>query len=356
MRNTGTSLSGCVPASSPAIRLPSSEPSPEVSTRNNPWALALWRVGARLSRKTCPPTVKQPTPTPCNSPPPTAMASGGWLAAEPEATPQTHRLRPWGFPTVSPSRPSVFPHHGIQRITVEFSEKSHHFPVDRPRLAAPGIRPGQGNQRPDTRGRGLTRLDLLRSCRAALLMRNSECGMKRNSIPHSTFYILHSKETVPASFFFSLTCGGAAPPHGGSLGFRRVELDERSVGGTVSSWARRGHRRSDGHLEYRGAGRYGDPRIPGLSDRGSRGPCQLRADGVPALARRPARCRSASRVRRSAARLARASHAAGRPPGKDTGAREPHGCLADGGERAVPFRPRARPACHRPCGERSQGR
>jgi len=33
----------------------------------------------------------------------------GWLAAEPEATPQTHRLRPWGFPTVSPSHPSVFP-------------------------------------------------------------------------------------------------------------------------------------------------------------------------------------------------------------------------------------------------------
>src|SRR5208282_885164 len=33
----------------------------------------------------------------------------GWLAAEPEATPQTHRLRPWGFPTVSPSHPSVLP-------------------------------------------------------------------------------------------------------------------------------------------------------------------------------------------------------------------------------------------------------
>ena len=33
-------------------------------------------------------------------------------------------LRSWGFPTVSPSHPSVFPHHGIQRITVEFSEKS----------------------------------------------------------------------------------------------------------------------------------------------------------------------------------------------------------------------------------------
>ena len=45
-------------------------------------------------------------------------------AAEPEATPQTHRLRPWGFPTVSPSHPSVFPHHGIQRIRMELSENS----------------------------------------------------------------------------------------------------------------------------------------------------------------------------------------------------------------------------------------
>jgi hypothetical protein len=52
------------------------------------------------------------------------LPGSGWLAAEPEATPQAHRLRPWGFPTVSPSHPSVFPHHGIQRITVEFSEKS----------------------------------------------------------------------------------------------------------------------------------------------------------------------------------------------------------------------------------------
>ena len=52
------------------------------------------------------------------------LPGSGWLAAEPEATPQTHRLRPWSFPTVSPSHPSVFPHHGIQRITVEFSEKS----------------------------------------------------------------------------------------------------------------------------------------------------------------------------------------------------------------------------------------
>src|SRR5208337_3819802 len=56
------------------------------------------------------------------------LPGSGWLAAEPEATPQTHRLRPWGFPTVSPSHPSVFPHHGIQRITVEFSEKSLFLP------------------------------------------------------------------------------------------------------------------------------------------------------------------------------------------------------------------------------------
>src|SRR5271157_5350749 len=52
------------------------------------------------------------------------LPGSGWLAAEPEATPQTRRLRPWGFLAVSPSHPSVFPHHGIQRITVEFSEKS----------------------------------------------------------------------------------------------------------------------------------------------------------------------------------------------------------------------------------------
>ena len=51
------------------------------------------------------------------------LPGSGWLAAEPEATPQMLWLRPWGFPTVSPSHP-VFPHHGIQRITVEFSEKS----------------------------------------------------------------------------------------------------------------------------------------------------------------------------------------------------------------------------------------
>jgi len=55
------------------------------------------------------------------------VPGSGWLEAEPEATPQTHRLRPWGFPTVSPSHPSVFSHHGIQPITVEFSEKSRFF-------------------------------------------------------------------------------------------------------------------------------------------------------------------------------------------------------------------------------------
>ncbi len=69
------------------------------------------------------------------------LPGSGWLAAEPEATPQTHRLRPWGFPTVSPSHPSVFPHHGTQRITVEFSEKSR----------IPGRDSGVG---PIARGRG----------------------------------------------------------------------------------------------------------------------------------------------------------------------------------------------------------
>ncbi len=61
------------------------------------------------------------------------LPGSGWLAAEPEATPQTHRLRLWGFPTVSPSHPGVFPHHGIQRITVEFSEKSPENPEFLPR-------------------------------------------------------------------------------------------------------------------------------------------------------------------------------------------------------------------------------
>ena len=60
------------------------------------------------------------------------VPGSGWLEAEPEATPQTHRLRPWGFPTVSPSHPSVFSHHGVQPITVEFSEKSRFFLNDRP--------------------------------------------------------------------------------------------------------------------------------------------------------------------------------------------------------------------------------
>jgi hypothetical protein len=31
------------------------------------------------------------------------LPGSGWLAAEPEATPQTHRLRPWGFPTCHPT-------------------------------------------------------------------------------------------------------------------------------------------------------------------------------------------------------------------------------------------------------------
>src|ERR1700674_1813966 len=52
------------------------------------------------------------------------LPGSGWLVAEPKATPQMPRLRPWGFPTVSPSHPSLFPHHGIRRITVEFSEDS----------------------------------------------------------------------------------------------------------------------------------------------------------------------------------------------------------------------------------------
>ena len=48
------------------------------------------------------------------------MAGGGAGGDAPDA----RGLRPWGFPAVSPSHPSDFPHHGIQRITVEFSEKS----------------------------------------------------------------------------------------------------------------------------------------------------------------------------------------------------------------------------------------
>ena len=55
------------------------------------------------------------------------MAGGGAGGDAPDA-----QAWPWGFPKVSPSHPSVFPHHGIQRITVEFSEKSRFFRNDRP--------------------------------------------------------------------------------------------------------------------------------------------------------------------------------------------------------------------------------
>ena len=52
------------------------------------------------------------------------MAGGGAGGDAPDA--QASAL---GLPrsTVSPSHPSVCPHHGIQRITVEFSEKSPIF-------------------------------------------------------------------------------------------------------------------------------------------------------------------------------------------------------------------------------------
>ena len=46
---------------------------------------------------------------------------------------QTHQASALGLPyvsrdtTVSPSHPSLCPHHGIQRITVEFSENSPIF-------------------------------------------------------------------------------------------------------------------------------------------------------------------------------------------------------------------------------------
>ena len=46
------------------------------------------------------------------------VAGGGAGGDAPDA-----QASAWGFPTVSPSHPSIFPHHGIQRITVEFSEK-----------------------------------------------------------------------------------------------------------------------------------------------------------------------------------------------------------------------------------------
>ena len=69
------------------------------------------------------------------------LPGSGWLAAEPEATPQTHRLRPWGFPQVSPSYPSVFSPHGIQRITVEFSENSHYcWPAPEPLASSVDVR------------------------------------------------------------------------------------------------------------------------------------------------------------------------------------------------------------------------
>ena len=35
------------------------------------------------------------------------VPESGWLAAEPEATPQIRRLRLWGFPAVSPSHPRI---------------------------------------------------------------------------------------------------------------------------------------------------------------------------------------------------------------------------------------------------------
>jgi hypothetical protein len=33
-------------------------------------------------------------------------------------------LRPWGFPTVSPSHPNILPHHEIRQISVESTEDS----------------------------------------------------------------------------------------------------------------------------------------------------------------------------------------------------------------------------------------
>ncbi len=38
----------------------------------------------------------------------------GWLAAEPEAPPQTRRPPPWGFPAVSPSHPSGLSHNDLR--------------------------------------------------------------------------------------------------------------------------------------------------------------------------------------------------------------------------------------------------
>ena len=41
-------------------------------------------------------------------------------------------LRPWGFPTVSPSHPSTLPHHEIRQISVEFTEVCQIFMSDLP--------------------------------------------------------------------------------------------------------------------------------------------------------------------------------------------------------------------------------
>src|SRR5271157_1414396 len=56
----------------------------------------------------------------------------GWLAAEPEAMPQTHRLRPWGFPAVSPSHPSVLPIMGYNESRWS-SARSLRIPQEIPR-------------------------------------------------------------------------------------------------------------------------------------------------------------------------------------------------------------------------------
>ena len=58
--------------------------------------------------------------------------------------PQTRRLRPWGFPAVSPSHPSTLPHHEIRLISVEFTDDSLFFWVPR-------------EEDPDGNGEGLAR-------------------------------------------------------------------------------------------------------------------------------------------------------------------------------------------------------
>jgi|SRR5271157_2737907 len=60
------------------------------------------------------------------------LSGSGWLAAEPEATPQMHRLRPWGFPTVSPSHPSVLPIMGYNESRWS-SARSLRIPQEIPR-------------------------------------------------------------------------------------------------------------------------------------------------------------------------------------------------------------------------------